>query len=111
MEITTTSYKRCDVVKLVGRLDSDTVSEAEAALKSLTQAGRHKIVLDMSQVTFVSSKGWWLLIDVQKACKHLPGGEVVLASLDERIQRSLNLVAMGSYFKIFGDVAAAVGSF
>lgn len=111
MEITTTSYKRCDVVKLVGRLDSEAVPTAEDAFQALTHSGHQKIVVDMSQVSFVSSRGWWLLIDVQKTCKRLNGGELVLANVDEKIQRSLNLVAMGSYFKIFGDVTSAIGSF
>lgn len=111
MDITSTSYKRCDVVKLAGRLDSDTAAEVETALKAVTRAGRCNIVLDMSEVTFVSSKGWWLLINTQKACKHLGREGVVLACLDERIRKSLELVAMGSYFKLFPDVASAIGSF
>lgn len=111
MEISTTEYKRCDVVEAKGRVDSNTAPQLEEALKSITDAGKFKIVLDMSEVTFMSSKGWWVLIDTQKTCKRYKRGELVLVNVRDEIQSSLNLVGMGSYFKIYTDLISAVGSF
>jgi anti-sigma B factor antagonist len=111
MEITTTQYKRCDVVKSVGRIDSYTAPDLEQVLGSLTKDGRYKIVLDMEEVDFMSSKGWWVLIETQKACKRYNRGELVLVSVQERIRDSLDLVGMGSYFEIFDDVVGAVAHF
>jgi anti-anti-sigma factor len=67
------------------------------------------IVFDMTDVNFMASAGWWVLIDTQKTCK--PSGELVLANIDQGIKDSLNLVGMGSYFKTFEDVTSAVGYF
>ena len=106
-----TELKRCAVVKATGRIDSDTVPELEGTFKSLEKKGKYRLVLDMSEINFVSSKGWWLLIDVQKACKHLSRGELVLANIDKKIRDSLKLIGMDTYFKIFDDVTSAVGSF
>jgi anti-sigma B factor antagonist len=111
MEVTTTQYKRCDVVKMQGRVDSNTAPKLAEALNALTEAGRYKIVFDMSEVNFMSSKGWWVLIDTQKTCKRYKRGELVLANVDKEIRQSLDIVGMGSYFKIFDDVTTAVGSF
>jgi anti-sigma B factor antagonist len=111
MEITTTSYKRCDIVKASGRIDSYTAPELEESLTSLTNEGRYKIVLDMEDVDFMSSKGWWVLIETQKNCKRYNRGELVLTGVQDRIQDSLNLVGMGSYFQIFDDTLSAVGHF
>jgi anti-anti-sigma factor len=111
MDVTITPYNHCDLVKLAGRLDSDTVPEVEEPLTALTEAGRCKIVLDMSEVSFVSSKGWWLLIGVQKTCKRFSRGEVVLVCLADRIQNSLNIVGMKDYFRLFEDITDAVGYF
>lgn len=111
MEISVTQYKRCDVVKANGRIDSSTAPQLEAALQSVTDAGRFKIVFDMSEVQFMSSKGWWVLIQAQKRCKRYKRGELVLAKVREEIRSSLDLVGMGTYFKVFDDVTAAVGSF
>lgn len=111
MEVTTTEYKRCDVVKAAGRIDSSTAPSLEEALGSIIEAGRYKIVFDMSEVNFMSSKGWWVLIDAQKKCKRYKRGEVVLVDVQENIRESLDLVGMGSYFKMYDDITAAVGSF
>ena len=111
MDITSTQLKRCDLVKVEGRIDSYTAPQVEEALKSLLDKGRYKIVLDMGGVDFMSSKGWWVLIETQKACRKYNRGEVILVNLQEKLRESLNLVGMGSYFKVFDDVTEAVGSF
>ncbi len=111
MEIMITPYKRCDVVKPVGRIDSATAPQLEEALDKIMDDGRYKIVLDMSEVNFVSSKGLWVLIGAQKKCKRYRRGEVVLVKLKDEIKSSLDLVGMGSYFAMYEDVTNAVGSF
>lgn len=109
MDIQTTEFKRCSVVKTSGRIDGSNAQELAKALKAVTSKGIYNIVFDMSEVVFVASAGWWVLIDIQKTCK--PSGELVLVKVDKGIQDSLNLVGMGSYFCIYDDVTSAVGSF
>lgn len=111
MEIHTTQHKRCDVVTVNGRIDSYTAPQLEEVLKSITDDGRYKIVLDMEDVDFMSSKGWWVLIDTQKTCRRYNRGELILSGIQTRIKESLELVGIGSYFKVFDDVTSAVGSF
>jgi anti-sigma B factor antagonist len=111
MELTTTQYKRCDLVKASGRIDGSNAPKLEEVLASLTDAGKFKIAIDMSEINFMSSAGWWVLIRAQKVCKRYKRGEVVLACVDPKIRGSLDMVGMGSYFKIFDDVLSAVGSF
>ena len=109
MDIQTTEFKRCTVVKTSGRIDGSNAQELSQALKAVTSKGMYNIVFDMTDVNFVASAGWWVLIDTQKTCK--PGGELVLVNVDKSIQDSLNLVGMGSYFCIYDDITTAVGSF
>jgi anti-sigma B factor antagonist len=109
MEFQTTEFKRCTVVKTNGRIDGSNAPLLAQELKAVIAKGMHNIVLDMSEVNFMASAGWWVLIDTQKTCK--PAGELVLAAVDKGIKDSLNLVGMGSYFKIFDDVTSAVGNF
>ncbi len=111
MDITKTQYKRCDVVKMVGRVDSYTAPNLEEALNDIISNGRYKIIFDMTDVDFMSSKGWWVLIETQKACKRYNRGELVLVCVQDRIKESLNLVGMSSYFKIFDDLTSAVAYF
>jgi anti-sigma B factor antagonist len=111
MELSTTQYKRCDLVKATGRIDGSNAPKIEELLTSLTDAGKFKIALDMSEINFMSSAGWWVLIRTQKVCKRYKRGELVLACVDPKIRGSLDMVGMGSYFKIFDDITSAVGSF
>lgn len=109
MDIHTTEFKRCTVVKTSGRIDGSNAQELAQALRAVTGRSIYNIVFDMTDVNFVASAGWWVLIDTQKTCK--PSGEVVLVNVDKGIRDSLNLVGMGSYFSIYDDMTTAVGSF
>lgn len=109
MDVQTTDLKRCSVIKTSGRIDGSNAPILAQALKAITAKGIHNIVFDMTDVTFVASAGWWVLIDTQKTCK--PAGELVLVKVEKGIKDSLNLVGMGSYFHTFDDLTMAVGNF
>lgn len=109
MEIQTTEFKRCTLIKTGGRIDGSNAHELAQAFKAITSKGKYNIVFDMSDVNFVASAGWWVMIDTQKTCK--PSGELVLVNIEKGIKDSLNLVGMGSYFHTFPDVTSAVGNF
>ena len=111
MELTIEQLKRCDLVRAVGRIDSQAAPQLEEALNTITEAGRYKIVFDMSDVNFISSAGLRVLIDVQKTCKRWNRGQLILAALSERIYETLDLAGFLPLFTIFDDVLHAVGSF
>jgi anti-anti-sigma factor len=110
MEIFTTPYKRCTLIKTSGRVDGSNAPELARAFKELTDVGTFNLVFDMSEVNFMASAGWWVLIDVQKTCKR-NRGELALACVQTGISDSLKLVGMDSYFSTFIDVTGAVGNF
>jgi anti-sigma B factor antagonist len=111
MEVTTKQLKNCDLVTATGRIDSNTASRLAETFKAINEAGRFKIVLDMSGVTFASTAALRVLISVQKICKRLGRGELVLASVPQRIYDALDLAGFVPLFKLFDDVVEAVGSF
>lgn len=111
MNITSTQYKRCDLVKMVGRIDSDTAQGLKETFKTITEAGRYKIAFDMSEVDFMSSIGVWVLLDTQKRCKRYNRGDLVIASVNENIAHTLDLAGLIHFFKIYDTVLEAVGSF
>jgi len=111
MAIETTEYKRCSLVKMDGRVDSNTGDSLMDAFNTVQENGVYKIVFDMADVEFMSSKGWWVLIQTQKSCKRYNRGEVVLTNVPKKILDSLDLVGMSHYFQIFDDIVSAVGYF
>lgn len=111
MEVTTQQLRRCDLVVAKGRIDSSTVKTLAQALAALKDAGRYKIVLNMRDVTYVSSIGLSELIDTQKTCRALKRGELVLAEVPARIKEALELAGLTPLFRMFDTEIEAVGSF
>lgn len=110
MEITNTSYKHCDLVKVSGRIDSATAPQLAKALDEVTESGKYKIVLDLADVDFMSSAGLRVLIATQKTCKRYNRGEVMLAAVPKRIYDALELAGFVPLFKFHDNVLDAVGS-
>lgn len=111
MEIKSTVLKRCVLININGRIDSATAPQMQEALNDLIEENNYKFVLDLSQVDFISSAGLWVLVNAQKKCKRFNRGEVVLASVPQRIHDALDLAGFIPYFKVFGVTAQGVGSF
>jgi anti-sigma B factor antagonist len=110
MEITNTTYKHCDLLKVSGRIDSATAPQLAKALDEITDAGKFKVVLDLGEVEFMSSAGLRVLIGTQKTCKRYNRGEVVLAAVPKRIYDALELAGFVPLFKFYDNVLDAVGS-
>jgi len=111
MEINSTELKRCDLIEVSGRVDSATADELMAAINAIQDDGRYKIVLDLGGLDFMASKGWWTLIQAQKASKRYNRGEVLLANVPKMIKENLDLVGISKLFRLFDDPVEAVGSF
>lgn len=111
MEIATSQYKRCNVVKVEGRIDSASAPQLQEKFNKLMDANNFHIVLNMSGVSFISSAGLRVLISTQKICKRFNRGELVLTNVPENIKAALDLAGFTALFQIFDSDVAAVGSF
>ena len=111
MEISTKTFKHCDMLNVRGRVDSSTAPQFSQALDSITESGRFKIVVDMSGLEYMSSAGFRALLAAQRACRRYNRGEVVLAAVPARIHEALELAGFTELFKTFNDPLAGVGSF
>ena len=110
MDISTTTYKRCDLVTANGRIDSNTAPELERTFNEIVDGGRTGIVFDMGLVDFISSRGLWVLLETQKACKR-GNGKMILVNVSDDMQQSLDLAGVKHFIDIMDDITAAVGSF
>jgi anti-sigma B factor antagonist len=111
MEVTAEEFKRCDLVKAIGRIDSATAPQLATVFEAVQEEGRFRIVFDMSGVEFISSAGLRVLISTQKTCKRWNRGELVLASVPQKIYDVLDLAGFVPLFKFFDKDVEAVGSF
>jgi len=111
MEITSRPIDTYDLVAIKGRIDSYTAPDLSEKLFEITAKNRYKIILDLSEVIFVSSAGLRVFIDIQKTCKKMNQGEVVLVNIPPRVYETLELAGFAPLFKFYNDVSSAVKAF
>lgn len=111
MEITTTHLKRCDLITLKGRFDSNTAPDLDKALQASMDAGTYRIVVDMVDVEYFGSAAIRSLVLAYKACRRFNRGDVRLAQVPERICRVFDMAGILPLVQVFDDPVKAVGSF
>jgi anti-sigma B factor antagonist len=110
MEVTTQEFRRCSVVKASGRIDAATAPQLQDAFDTLTEAGKYRLVFDMSEVDFISSVGLRVLIDTRKTCRRYNRGDLVLAGPSANVVRTLELAGFYSLFDVYDTSMEAVGN-
>ncbi len=89
-----------------GRLDAVTVPALEAAFDEQLQAGHVQIVLDLTDVTYLSSSGLRALLRARKAAQ-AGGGDVVLCGMTPRVREVFEMIGFTSLFQVYGAAADA----
>jgi anti-sigma B factor antagonist len=95
---------------MAGRVDTYTAPDLQGKLEALTEEGHYNIILDMSEINFLSSKGLWVLTETHKRCKK-HSGRLALSQTNDKIRGSFKLVGMEGFFDIYDELITAVGSF
>lgn len=110
MELSTSSYKRVDLMKIDGRVDSSNATQLDLAFDAIFDEKRNNIVVDLSGLTFLSSAGLRAVVSALKTAKK-KGGDIFLSEPTERIQEVLKLAGMHHLFNIYDTTLEAVASF
>ena len=108
MEVTSQEIKNVELITVKGRVDSVEAAQLAKALESAGRRGKHRIVVDMSQVEYMSSAGFRALGDAQRNSHRHKQGEVVLANVPDPIHEALELVGFTEYFHIEESVVSAL---
>ena len=111
MEIKTKELKRVDVVEIQGRVDSSNASQLEDAFKAITTAGRFRIVVDMEQLEYISSRGLRALISTRQETRRWNRGDLRLCNMPTRIKEVFDLAGLTPLFNIYDNAVDAVGSY
>jgi anti-anti-sigma factor len=108
MEIKTQEYTNCELITVMGRVDTIVAAQLAQALTDAHQRGRYRIVVDMGLVDYMSSAGFRALGDAQRNCKRHEHGEVILTQVPALVQEALDLVGFTEHFRIINPLAAAL---
>jgi anti-sigma B factor antagonist len=108
MEVTTREVKEVEVIAVKGRVDSAEAPRFAQALEAAFHRGRYRIVVDMSQLEYMSSAGFRALGDAQRNSKRHPPGEVIMAAVPPQIHEALETVGFTESFRIMDTLASAL---
>jgi anti-sigma B factor antagonist len=112
MEYSTKRLERVDLVRVSGRVDHQTAPNLEKALRAIVDDGRHNIIVDLGDVSYISSAGLKVLQATAKSVRGgLTPGDVRLLGLKPHLKEVFDTIGFTSLFKIYDDAVDAVGSF
>ncbi len=92
------------LVGVNGRLDQGLNPKLEEVLNELLDGGRHHLVVDLTQATYINSGGLRCLVSAWRRAK-ADGGALTLCGLNERLQEIFAMVGFDKVFEIHGDCA------
>ncbi len=90
-----------------GRLDAVTVPALEEFLQSALSANHSQLVLDLSEVSYLSSSGLRALLQARRQAQ-AAGGDLVLAAMSVRAREIFEMIGFTNLFRVFDQVAEAV---
>jgi anti-sigma B factor antagonist len=98
------------VVSVTGRIDTSTSPEFEENIQDLIEKGHKNMVMDFSDVDFLSSSGLRVLVTTRKKLRE-SGGDVVLANPSQRAADSFEIAGLDKLFQSYPDRESAIGAF
>jgi anti-sigma B factor antagonist len=100
MNITTSvDEKSIALVEVEGELDARTASDLDEALGDLLTQGHSRLVLDFTQLAYISSAGLRALLRAQRAARDLGGG-VRLFGLNDHVLRVFEMAGFHQMLSI-----------
>ena len=98
-----------DIVEISGRLLTADESEAKESLKNIIEEGVGRLILDLSQLSFIDSSGCAVLISSLKAIRARQG-KIALCTLTHNVRALLELTLVITLFEVFDTPEAAMES-
>ena len=96
MEVIQSIMQDVNVVKLTGDLDGSNAASVQAQIMPLAVANV-KMILDMSEVSYMSSAGLRMLLVMYRTINS-KSGKVVLVGLSEDIQDTMSMTGFLGFF-------------
>ncbi len=97
------------VLKVAGEIDLYTSPDFKSAIISIIDNGKKDIVIDLSEVGYMDSGGFGVLLGAVRRVKPL-SGSINLVGCSENIRRILNITRLDTIFGLYPTVGEAVAA-
>jgi len=98
----------CVVTVNLSRIDAAIAIQFKEDMRSETQNGSGRVILDLSKVDFIDSSGLGAIVAVRKQLGE--DRQLDLAGLTSTVGKVFQLTRMDTVFKIFPDLDSAVAA-
>ena len=95
------------MISVDGRLDQSQNSELEQTLMELLDTGQNRLLVDLSQTSYINSGGLRTLVTAWRKARQQKGN-LVLSGLNERLQEVFSMVGFDNVFQIFPTTVEAI---
>lgn len=99
MEVIISQQENSTTARLIGRLDTPASQDVAAALEPLREAADKTIILDCSEMTYISSSGLRIFLTLRKAAA-TKGGKVIVKSINNDIRQVFMITGFLNLFEI-----------
>jgi anti-sigma B factor antagonist len=97
---------RSEVLSLKGEIDLHVSPSVTASLNAMVEKKPRRLVVDLSDVTYIDSAGLAALIEAMQKVEGY-GGKFLLAGLQETVRSIFEISRLDQVFQIFPNVDAA----
>ena len=105
----TAQRDRSNVLPLKGEIDLHISPSVTASLNQMIEKKPERMVVDLSDVTYIDSAGLAALIEAMQKVEGY-GGKFLLAGLQETVRSIFEISRLDQVFQIFPDVDAALAN-
>lgn len=95
------------VVHIGGRLDAASSPQLEKQINSIIDAGQFKLVLDCTELDYLSSAGMRLMLSVFKRLKSLEG-KVVVCNLKDEVMEVIKMAGFNHVLEFYSSVEESI---
>jgi anti-sigma B factor antagonist len=110
MDIDVKDEHSVTIIAVSGELDASSSARLTETLDPLVSAGRRRLVIDLSGVSFIDSAGLSVLVQCFKHARSA-AGSLRLAGLQPAVRRVFELTRLDRVFDLHSNTAEAVQRF
>lgn len=97
------------VLGVVGEIDVYTAPEFKSAINRAIETGTTKLVIDLTQVSYMDSSGFGTLLSATKRVRP-KGGSINLVGCSEAIERMMRITRLDTVFNLYRTVEEAAAA-
>ena len=98
------------IVSVEGRVDTESAVDVNTTLQNVVSSGKYNLVLDMSDVSYISSSGLRVLADILTRSRKA-GGDLKLVGLSDKVLRVMQIIGFTQFFSMYETLEDARQAF